>query len=86
MNIAFLLAGLQMRIPEYCAFALIIYATYTLDRALDCREDAINKSELIGADGNIGVLACALAFLVGTGILLRDGIILAPFFPFVVRP
>jgi 4-hydroxybenzoate polyprenyltransferase len=84
LNIAFLLAGLQMRIPEYCAFALIIYATYTLDRALDCREDAINKSELIGADGNIGVLACALAFLVGTGILLRDGIILAPFFPFVV--
>jgi 4-hydroxybenzoate polyprenyltransferase len=73
-----------MRIPEYCAFALIIYATYTLDRALDCREDAINKSELIGADGNIGILACAIAFLAGTGILLRDGIILAPFFPFLV--
>ena len=28
LNIAFLLAGLEMRIPEYIAFALIIYATY----------------------------------------------------------
>ncbi len=84
LNIAFLFAGLEMRIPEYFAFALIIYATYTLDRALDCREDAINKSELIGANGNIGIFACAITFLIGTAILLRDGIWLAPFFPFIV--
>lgn len=84
LNIAFLLAGLEMRMLEYCAFALIIYATYTLDRALDCKEDAINKSELAGADGNIGIFACAVAFLVGTLILMQDGIYLAPFFPFVV--
>jgi 4-hydroxybenzoate polyprenyltransferase len=84
LNIAFLLAGLGMRIPEYCAFALIIYATYTLDRALDCREDAINKCELIGANGNIGIFACAVAFLIGTIILLQDGIFLAPFFPFII--
>jgi 4-hydroxybenzoate polyprenyltransferase len=84
LNIAFLLAGLEMKIPEYCAFALIIYATYTLDRALDCKEDAINKSELVGANGNIGILACAAAFQIGTVILLHDGIFLAPFFPFIV--
>jgi 4-hydroxybenzoate polyprenyltransferase len=84
LNIAFLLAGLEMKIPEYCAFALIIYATYTLDRALDCREDAINKKELIGADGNVGILACAIAFLIGTAILVQEGIYLAPFFPFIV--
>lgn len=84
LNIAFLLAGLEMRIPEYCAFALIIYATYLLDRALDCREDAINKIELVGANGNIGIIACAVAFLIGTVILVRDGIYLAPFFPFIV--
>jgi 4-hydroxybenzoate polyprenyltransferase len=84
LNIAFLLAGLEMRIPEYCAFALIIYATYTLDRALDCKEDAINKSELIGANGNAGILACAVAFLIGALILMQDGIFLAPFFPFIV--
>jgi 4-hydroxybenzoate polyprenyltransferase len=84
LNIAFLLAGLAIRIPAYCAFVLIIYATYTLDRALDCKEDAINKSELRGANGNIGVLACAIAFLLGTFILVLDGIYLAPFFPFIV--
>jgi len=84
LNIAFLLAGLAIRIPDYCAFALIIYSTYTLDRALDCREDAINKKELIGANGNIGILACAVAFLIGTAILVSEGIYLAPFFPFVV--
>jgi 4-hydroxybenzoate polyprenyltransferase len=84
LNIAFLLAGLEIRIPEYCAFALIIYATYLLDRALDCREDAINKIELAGANGNVGIFACAVAFLIGTLILLQDGIYLAPFFPFLV--
>jgi 4-hydroxybenzoate polyprenyltransferase len=84
LNIAFLLAGLNMRIPEYFAFALIIYATYTLDRALDCKEDAINKSELVGANGTIGILACTVAFIIGTGILFQDGIYLAPFFPFIV--
>ena len=84
LNIAFLLAGLAIRIPDYCAFALIIYSTYTLDRALDCREDAINKKELIGANGNIGILACAITFLAGTAILVQEGIYFAPFFPFIV--
>jgi 4-hydroxybenzoate polyprenyltransferase len=84
LNIAFLLAGLAIRIPDYCAFALIIYSTYTLDRALDCREDAINKKELIGANGNIGILASVITFLAGTAILFQEGIYLAPFFPFIV--
>lgn len=84
MNIAFLLAGSEIRIPEYIAFTLIIYATYTLDRAPDCREDAINRSDLSGADGNTGVLACALAFTAGTIIMVQDGIFLAPFFPLIV--
>jgi len=83
LNIAFLLAGLEMKIPEYIAFALIIYATYTLDRALDCKEDAINKCELAGANGNLGILACLVTFLIGTIILLQDGIWLAPVFPFI---
>lgn len=84
LNIAFLLAGSEIRIPEYIAFTLIIYATYTLDRALDCREDAINRSDLSGADGNTGVLACALSFTAGTIIMVQDGIFLAPFFPLIV--
>jgi len=84
LHIAFLLAGLAIRVPEYCALALITYATYTLDRALDCREDAINRSELCGADGRVGIFACVLTFILGAVLLARDGIYLAPVFPFVV--
>ena len=84
LHIAFLLAGLAFRIPEYCAGALIIYSTYTLDRALDCKEDTINKSELCGADKKTGLIACVLTFLAGACILALDGIYLAPFFPFIV--
>ena len=84
LHIAFLLAGLAVRIPEYIAFALIVYATYTLDRALDCKEDAINRSELCGADRKIGIAACIATFLIGTIILVNDGIWLAPFFPFII--
>src|SRR5512137_1618095 len=73
LHIAFLLAGLAARIPEYCACALIIYATYTLDRALDCKEDAINKSELRGANARIGVLACVVTFLIGSYLFILDG-------------
>jgi 4-hydroxybenzoate polyprenyltransferase len=84
LHIAFLLAGLAARIPEYCACALIIYATYTLDRALDCKEDAVNKSELRGANTRIGLLACVVTFLAGSCIFIADGIYLAPFFPVIV--
>ncbi|HSA38018.1 MAG TPA: UbiA family prenyltransferase [Methanoregula sp.] len=84
LHIAFLLAGLAVRIPEYCACALIIYATYTLDRALDCKEDAINKSELRGANVKIGIFACIITFLMGAYLFILDGIYIAPFFPFVV--
>lgn len=84
LHIAFLLAGLAARIPEYCACALIIYATYTLDRALDCKEDSINKVELRGANGKIGILACVVTFLLGSYLFILDGIYLAPFFPFIV--
>ncbi|WP_292346485.1 MULTISPECIES: UbiA family prenyltransferase [unclassified Methanoregula] len=84
LNIAFLLASAEIHISEYIAFTLIIYATYTLDRALDCKEDIINKSEFIGADGNTAILVCTIAFIAGTILLAMDGILLAPFFPFIV--
>ena len=84
LHIAFLLAGIATRIPEYLAFALIMYATYTLDRALDCKEDIINKSELCGANRTIGLAACAVTFCAGTILLFREGIYLAPFLPFVI--
>jgi 4-hydroxybenzoate polyprenyltransferase len=84
LHIAFLLAGIAIRLPVYCAFILIIYSTYTMDRAFDCKEDAINRSELCGADRKTGIIASVLAFLLGAFILGMDGIYLAPLFPFIV--
>jgi 4-hydroxybenzoate polyprenyltransferase len=84
LHVAFLLAGLAVNIPIYCAFTLIVYATYTLDRALGCKEDAINRSELCGADGKVGLMACFASFLLGAYLLALDGIYLAAFFPFIV--
>ena len=84
LHIAFLLAGISPKIPEYCAGILIIYSTYTLDRALDCKEDAINRSELCGANGRAGILACIVSFFGGAALMARDGIFLAPVFPFIV--
>jgi 4-hydroxybenzoate polyprenyltransferase len=84
LHVAFLLAGITMRIPEYLAFSLIVYATYTLDRTFDCKEDIVNRGDLAGADRKTGLLACGITFLAGASILMADGIFLAPFFPFVV--
>ena len=84
LHVAFLLAGIAPRILEYMAFALIVYATYTLDRTLECKEDSINRSELAGADKNAGMIACIATFLFGAAILMHDGIYLAPFFPFII--
>jgi 4-hydroxybenzoate polyprenyltransferase len=84
LHIAFLLAGIAARIPEYIAFGLIMYATYTLDRALECKEDTINKSELCGANRKTGLFVCILAFCIGTILLFHDGIYLAPLLPFII--
>jgi 4-hydroxybenzoate polyprenyltransferase len=84
LHIAFLFAGIAPQILEYMAFALIVYATYTLDRTLECKEDSINRSELAGADKNAGMIACIVTFLLGAMILVHDGIYLAPFFPFII--
>lgn len=84
LQIAFLLAGLAIQIPVCCAFALIMYATYTLDRALGCEEDTINRTELCGASKKIGLLACLFAFCIGSVVLIMNGIYFAPFLPFLI--
>jgi 4-hydroxybenzoate polyprenyltransferase len=84
LHIAFLLGGLAIKIPVYCAGVLIIYSTYTLDRALECKEDEINRTELCGADKRMGIIACIISFILGALILVLHGIYLAPFFPFIV--
>jgi 4-hydroxybenzoate polyprenyltransferase len=82
--VAFLIAGIAPQIFEYLAFSLIVYATYTLDRTLECKEDSINRAELAGADKNTGLIVTVVTFLLGAAILMHDGIYLAPFFPFIV--
>ncbi len=84
LHIAFLLTGIAANIPVYIAGALIIYATYTLDRAFDCKEDAINRADLLGSDRKTGFIAVIVTFLIGMSIFASEGIYLAPFFPFIV--
>jgi 4-hydroxybenzoate polyprenyltransferase len=84
LHVAFLLAGITPLLAEYLAFSLIVYATYTLDRSLGCKEDSINRSDLAGAERTAGIIACSATFIVGTVILVHDGIWVAPFFPLVI--
>ncbi len=84
LHVAFLLAGIPPRIPEYIAFSLIVYATYTLDRTLDCKEDALNRNDLTGADRKCGLRACIISFLIGTGVFISAGMFIVPFIPFII--
>jgi 4-hydroxybenzoate polyprenyltransferase len=82
--IAFLLAGITP-LPLPClAAGLVIYATYTLDRALPCAEDAINQRSLASANRRIAILWCGLTYLLGLVLFLWDGILLAPLVPLVI--
>lgn len=84
LHIAFLLAGIEPKLMVYLAGGLVIYATYTLDRALDCEEDTINRSELAGSKKLTAIIACVVAFLAGTLILSQEDIYFASLFPFIV--
>ncbi|TFH46575.1 MAG: prenyltransferase [ANME-2 cluster archaeon] len=84
LHVAFLFAGIEPKIMIYLGGGLIIYATYTLDRSLDCEEDTINRSELTGAKKQIAVTACIITFLVGAFMLAKGNIYFASFFPFIV--
>ena len=84
LHIAFLLAGIAAMIPIYSAFALIVYATYTLDRSIDCAGDTINNPGRCGADRNIGLAAALAAFCLGSYLFVREGIFLAPLLPLLI--
>ena len=84
LHIAFLFASIEPNIPVYLAMGLVIYSTYTLDRALDSEEDAINRSELTGANRHAAIIASIIAFFAGALIFARENIYFASFFPFIV--
>lgn len=81
--IAFILLQLQCNILSCIAGGLVVYSVYTLDRALDSEEDAVNRSELKGARRDIALFVCLLTFLIGAYLLFRDGLLLLAFLPLV---
>ncbi len=84
LHIAFLFAGIEPKIHVYLGMGLIIYSTYTLDRALDSEEDVINRSDLTGANRHLVIIACMIAFFSGALIFAREKIYFASFFPLII--
>ncbi len=79
--IASLLLLAQTSISNCVAGGLIVYAVYTLDRALESTEDSINRSELKGANKKIALLFSLAAFLLGFYILSNSGLIVIALIP-----
>ncbi len=81
IHLAFLLLHIQSSILTCVAGGLIIYTVYTLDRALGSEEDAVNRAELKGSNKKAGLLISLLAFIVGTYILAKEGMLTLAFIP-----
>jgi len=84
LYLAFLLAGLIPPIMLVVAACLIIYATYTLDRALENKEDVINHPEFSGADKRAGLVASGICTISGSLLFFSEWLISPPLFPFLV--
>jgi 4-hydroxybenzoate polyprenyltransferase len=74
LYIACLFLGVEGDVSLYIAFALLVYATYTLDRTLGCEEDRINRSELEGTKKEMPILLCIISFLSAAFILSRHAL------------
>ncbi len=81
--IAFLLIQAQCAVLHCIAGGLIIYSVYTLDRAMDCEEDAVNRTELRGASKRSTLFICLLCFVAGASILAAGGLLTIAFLPLV---
>ena len=84
LYLAFLLAGIKPLLPLVVASALIIYATYTLDRSLVSKEDSINHQELADANKMTGLMLSGIAITVGIALFFSKFLFLPPLFPFIV--
>ncbi|HII79262.1 MAG TPA: UbiA family prenyltransferase [Methanosarcina sp.] len=83
IHLAFLLLHIQSSILTCIAGGLVIYTVYTLDRALDSEEDSVNRTELNGSNKKVGLAVSLLAFIIGTYILAKEGMLALAFIPFV---
>jgi 4-hydroxybenzoate polyprenyltransferase len=84
LYLAFLLAGIAPNLLLVIAAALIIYATYTLDRSLDNKEDEINHKEFAGGNKTAGLAASGIAILIGISLFFSRQLFSPPIFPFIV--
>jgi len=84
LYLAFLLAAIDPNLYLVLASSLIIYATYTLDRALDNKEDEVNHQEYAGANRLASLAACGVAILIGVSIFFSNRLFSPPVFPFAV--
>lgn len=84
LHIAFLLLGIAPDLKTYLACFLVIYSTYTMDRALDCEEDKINRTDLTSARKDIAIIVCIISFLTGSFLLFLEGLLFIAFLPFVI--
>lgn len=83
IHLAFLLLHIRSSILTCIAGGLIIYTVYTLDRALGSEEDVVNRKELNGSNKKVGLAVSLLAFMIGTYILTKEGMLALAFIPFV---
>lgn len=81
--IASLLLLVQISVLNCVAGGLIVYAVYTLDRALESTEDSINRSELKGANKKLALFASLATFVSGCYVLSTSGLLLLALMPLV---
>jgi len=82
LYVAFLLAGKEPSITLPIAAILIVYATYTLDRAVETKEDEINRQEEQNASKKLAIFLVSIFFLIAILILMKNKIFpLIAFFP-----
>jgi len=83
IHLAFILLHIQSSVLTCVAGGLIIYTVYTLDRALGAEEDTVNRKELNSSNKKVGLAFSLLAFIIGTYILAKEGILALAFIPFI---
>lgn len=84
VHIAFILFHVQSSMLACIAGGLVIYTVYTIDRTLESKEDATNRKELNGSKKEIGLAAALLAFLIGSYLLAKEGLLIIAFIPLVI--
>lgn len=84
IHIAFLFLGIIPKIMIYFAGFLVIYATYTLDRALGCEEDRINRKEVESSRRDIAIVISTISLILGSLLFFKEGLLFIAVLPFAI--